>query len=408
MDSNPERDWWSRSNRQVYARRGCEPGAPIVYLPHGAKDGPAPFDPAGRTYKQVTTARELWCPVPGCEPFKTIAQGPARRTHFVHESRPDAAEIHRGGPESVWHEQAKLAIHDWLAGMHPPVLELEYKHLPRLRDGRQRWPDVYVEFEDGARVAFECQQQSMACTDPADHRSQWQNRSDDYRELRDTIGLRVVWLVSAWATTANIKHIGKNVWQVEVFGSYAASMLNDGETVYWIDPAFGQIGTLVQHISSKRDPGLPRGYLQRTTMVVDGQWSWLHSDSIIECDIDPITGTVTTPTDLTVGDDQAIADLHARLKADRERARLEEEEQRKSEAEARRRAIAEERERARQEREKSNAKWRQQQADRADLIRKLEDQREQERQRHLDRRSNWVVGAVVGVTLLVLFVAFVI
>lgn len=401
MGSNPERDWWSRTNRQVYARRGCEHGAPIVHLPHGAKDETAPFDPSGRTYRQLTQAGELWCPLPGCEPFKTIAQGPVKRTHFVHESRPDAG-MHRGGPESVWHEQAKLAIHDWLASMHPPVLELEYRNLPRLRDGRQRWPDVYVEFEGGARVAFECQQQSMAGTDPADHRSQWQNRVDDYRELRDTVGLRVVWLVSAWATTADPKYVDKDVWRVEVFGSYAASMLDGGETVYWIDPTFGQIGTLVQHISNVREPGLPRGYIQRTTTVVDGQWSWLHSDRIIDCDIDPITGTVTTPTDLKVANDQELADLHARLKADRVRARTEAEERRKSEAEARRRAVAEERERARQEREKSLAKRRQQQADNAALVRRLEEQREQERQRELDRWFSWGIAAVVAVVLLVL------
>lgn len=407
MTSNPERDWWIKKTCQVYARLGSDADAQIIYLPRGAKDEPAPFDPSGRTYRQVTKAGELWCPVPGCEPFGTISQGAARRAHFVHEKQPDP-EIHRGGPESIWHQQAKLAIHDWLAGMHPPVLELEYQHLPRLRDGRQRKPDVYVEFENGARVAFECQQQSMAGTDPADYRAQWQNRVDDYRELRDAIGLGVVWLVSPWATTANTKYIDNGAWQVEVFGSYAASMINAGETVYWIDPTFSQIGTLVQRISSKREPDLPRGYLQRTTTVVDGQWSWLHSDDIVKCEIDPITGVVTTPTDSKVQDDQAIADLHARLRADRERARIEQEEQRRAEAQARQRAIDEERERSRQEREKVIAEQRRQQAENAERARKIAEVREQERQRQLDRWISWGIGAAAGLILLIVFITVVV
>jgi hypothetical protein len=171
----------------------------------------------------------------GCEPFSTPRQGVDLRSHFCHEKRPDDA-LHRGGPESAWHQQAKFAIHDWLAATFDPAgladLQLEYEDLPALRDGRRRYPDIYVEFKDGARVAFECQQQTMAGTDPKDHRATWQTRIADHRELRESLGLRVVWLVSPWATTGNPKFEGDNVWRVEVFGGYGAQMLEAGETVY--------------------------------------------------------------------------------------------------------------------------------------------------------------------------------
>ena len=72
----------------------------------------------------------------------------------------------------------------------------------------------------------------MAGTDPKDHRATWQTRIADHRELRESLGLRVVWLVSPWATTGNPKFEGDNVWRVEVFGGYGAQMLEAGETVY--------------------------------------------------------------------------------------------------------------------------------------------------------------------------------
>ena len=332
--SNPERDWWRRKKTSGIAAWGANPTRRSSTYRTIEEVRTSATDPPGRTYRQLTKAGELWCPVQGCEPFNTISQGPARRAHFVHKNRPDT-EIHRGGPDLFWHQQAKLAIHDWLAGISPPCSNSS-THTCRafaMAGGATNLTSTWS-LKTGRRVV-ECQQQSMAGTDPADHRAQWQNRVDDYCELRESIGLSVVWLVSPWATTANTKYIDDGVWRVEVFGSYAASMINDGETVYWIDPTFSQIGTLAQHISNKREPCLPRGYLQRTTTVVDGRMVWLHSDSIINCAIDRITGTVTTPTYLKFQDDQEMADLHARLKADRERARIEEEQQRKSEAEAR-------------------------------------------------------------------------
>ena len=48
-----------------------------------------------------------------------------------------------------------------------------------------------------------------------------------------------------------------------------------------------------------------------------GKWYWLHSDNIVNCDIDPLTGIVTTPTDLRVQGDQRIADRHVELEAEK-------------------------------------------------------------------------------------------
>ena len=300
----------------------------------------------------------------------------------------------------------KFAIHDWLATVGPPVLELEYRHLPVLSNGRHRRPDVYVEFEDGARVAFECQQQSMAGTDPEEHRAQWQTRVDDYHELRKTVGLQIVWLVSPWATSTNPKYEGDNVWRIEVFGSYAAAMLEKGQTVYWIDPTFSQIGTVLQHVGRPRDLDLPRGYLQHAREFPKrGHLSWLHSDNIIDCDIDPLTGIVTTPSDLKVQGDQWIADLHVQLEAEHAAARAQQAEQRRAELEAKQREYEKRRERERQERQKSVEEWNKRAAANAEVNRQIRANYE------ADQRRKALVRVVLGmagvITVPILFVILV-
>jgi hypothetical protein len=238
MVDDPKSEWWSKKAPQVYARfAGDDPNAPPRWLPDGAADKTASFDPQGRTYRQLTKAGLMVCPMKACEPFSTTRQGVNVRSHFCHAMRRDDA-LHRGGAESVWHQQAKFAVHDWLAAVFDSAeladLQLEYEKLLALGDGRRRYPDVYVEFKDGARVAFECQQQTMAGTDPRDHCAIWQARMADYRGLRERLGLRVVWFVSPWATTGNPKFEGDNVWRVEVYGGHGAQMLEAGETVYWM------------------------------------------------------------------------------------------------------------------------------------------------------------------------------
>jgi hypothetical protein len=124
MVGDSKREWWSKNAPQVYARfAGGDPDSPPIRLPDGAADKPAPFDPEGRTYRQLTKAGLLLCPMKGCEPFSTPRQGVDLRSHFCHEKRPDDA-LHRGGPESVWHQQAKFAIHDWLAATFDPPASL--------------------------------------------------------------------------------------------------------------------------------------------------------------------------------------------------------------------------------------------------------------------------------------------
>lgn len=179
-------------------------------------------------------------------------------------------------------------------------LALEYKHLPRLRDGTERrQPDVYVEFQDGARVAFECQLQSMGGTSREnsathhDGRAEWRRRLDDCRELRDDHGINVIWIVSPWMSKGTPRLTRGNVWELNCFRTWAASMLAAGAQLYWLDPNFGQIGTLVDHIGRNNDgPGFltaardfPHQY----------KYHWLHSDKLLDCEIDPRTGAVTTP-----------------------------------------------------------------------------------------------------------------
>jgi hypothetical protein len=199
----------------------------------------------------------------------------------------------------------------------------------------------------------------MAGTDPKDHRATWQTRIANYRELRESLGLRVVWLVSPWATTGNPKFEGDNVWRVEVFGGYGAQMLEAGETVYWIDPTFGQIGTLTEHISRPRELDVPRGYLKYAKEFPKrGKWYWLHSDNIVDCDIDPLTGIVTTPTDLRVQGDQWIADRHVELEAEKIDAAKREQAAREKRInqEARERAARDDA--AKRERQEAARKWR--------------------------------------------------
>jgi hypothetical protein len=371
MAGNLRREWWSKTALQVYVRyAGDAPGSPPRWLPDGAVDTPAPFDPEGRTYRQLTKAGLMVCPVEGCEPFSTPRQGVGLRSHFCHERRPDDV-LHRGGPESMWHLQAKFTIHDWLAATVDSAdlvdLKLEYKTLPALRDGRRRRPDVYVEFKDGARVAFECQQQTMAGTDPKDHRAFWQTRMADYRELRESAGVSVVWLVSPWATIGKPRFERDNVWRVEVYGGYGAQMLEAGETVYWIDPTFGQIGTLAEHVRRPSDLDLPRGYLKHAEQFPRrGMWYWLHSDNIADCDIDPVTGIVTTPTDLRVREDQSFAERHVELKAQKTATAQREQAERISQVTRERAARAE----AAQKNQREAAQKRQEQLEAAAKVRR--------------------------------------
>jgi hypothetical protein len=402
-DSKPK--WWSKEARQVWAHyTGDGLDAPPRALPDGEGDKPASFDPQGRTYRQLTRASLMVCPMKGCEPFYTISQGVALRSHFRHETRRED-ELHRGGVESVWHLQAKFAVHDWICGAFDSAelvdLQLEYEHLPALRDGRRRKPDVYVEFKDGARVAFECQQQSMAGTDPRDHYANWQGRLADYRELREAFGLRVVWLVSPWATIRILQHEGGNVWRVEAFGGYGAQLLEEGETVYWIDPTFGQFGTLVEHVTRPRDVPIPRGYLKRANQFHErGKWYWLHSDNIIDCDIDPATGTVTTPTDISVQRDQRIAARHIELEAE------------KRDAENRERAAHEEhiRRQARERAAKDEAaskvaqaaarKWHERREAEAEFYRQIEAEAARKAQRQTLIRDAIVAVAIIALLVL--------
>ena len=80
-------DMWERETRQVYARLGGPDGR-LIYMPDGSANRPDPNDPQGRTFKALTVARQMWCPIEGCEPFKTVVQE-TLRTHFRHEDNRD-------------------------------------------------------------------------------------------------------------------------------------------------------------------------------------------------------------------------------------------------------------------------------------------------------------------------------
>jgi hypothetical protein len=318
---------WNKQAHQVYALYGGKDG-PIVFMPDGATDLPAPCEPS-RTFRDLATAGELWCPVENCEPFKTVVQGEEKRSHFRHKSGAKADDVlHSGGPESVWHLQAKFAIYEWIAGAAAsPIRELaiEYKDLPRLRDGRaRRQPDVYVEFEGGARVAFECQLQSMGGTSREntathhDGRAEWRRRLDDCRELRDEHGINVIWIVSPWMSKGTPRLTEPNVWELKCFRTWAAGMLSEGAQLYWLDPTFGQIGTLVDRIARNGDG---RGFLTPARdFPYRHKHHWLYSDLLIDCKIDPCTGTMTTPTDRVVERQRPFAERRRRIEAEREAA----------------------------------------------------------------------------------------
>lgn len=317
-------EWWSKGACQVYARLGGSDG-PIIFLPDGAADESIRNDPCGRTFRDLVTAGELWCPVEGCQAFKTVVQGAETRSHFRH--RPGSVtddDLHRGGPESIWHLQAKLAVHDWLAvaaAGQIRTLEIEYRDLPLL-PSREGWrPDVYAELNDGARVAFECQLQSMASTsrkntaDNHDGRPEWERRLENYEALRESFGIHVVWLVSPWMAKGVPRLTRNREWRQKIYGTDAAGLLKAGQQLYWIDPAFNQIGTLVDHVGPNDDT---RGFLTPARRFPYRQKEhWLHSDDIVECQIDSRTGVVTTPTDRKVEQQKPIAEERARIEAAR-------------------------------------------------------------------------------------------
>lgn len=352
---------WARRSPQIYALLGG-PNGPQIRINDGYADKPVKLDLRNRTVRQLASAGELWCVLDECSrrQFKSVVQGASTRTHLRHEAKDDNDDaLHRGGGETVWHHQAKNIVYEWLKASGHPVrtLEREYTRLPALSSGRERRPDVYVEFENGARVAFECQRQTMAVSsndpvsDERDGRAMWQNRVADYKELREKHGIQVVWLVSAWATIGESIKQRSDVWRVKVFGSYAAQMLEQGETVYWIDPAFGQIGTLLEHRARPADfPEVPEGYsLHARTFRRRSQWSWLHSENIETCKIDPATGTVATLADKNVRRVQWIADLHAELVAARAKEFADQQARRQAELAEQRRLQAEAEARKREE-----------------------------------------------------------
>ena len=257
---------------------------------------------------------------------------------------------------------AKQTILDWIVDTNAPdtirIAETEHTGLPALLSGKRVEPDVYVEFTNGTRVAFECQRSPMGgisrfnTATRFDGRAEWQRRLDEYTELNERCGVHLIWLVSPW--TASIEATGKDtVHKVYAYGTWASERLTARQRLYGFDPSAGQVGTLTKHIRAAN--GLPGFITEATSFRRRGEWSWLHADPLQRCGLDPHTGAFITPTDREIrkcrptaeqrqqADAQAQQDRarDARHRRDQQAARFHaEQEQRRRDAEQRRAALA--------------------------------------------------------------------
>ncbi|MFF5019006.1 competence protein CoiA family protein [Streptomyces sp. NPDC001165] len=131
------------------------------------------------------------------------------RTHFAHPPGQAPAAGHH--PESVWHLNSKHALARW-ARTQPAVAAV---HIEQWTPQRERRADVLVTLIDGTRLDLEVQREPL--TD-----AYFQARHHDYaaQDIRD------VWF---WRPGLQVPH----------------AVLAEGLPVWFLDPAFGQVTTLV-------------------------------------------------------------------------------------------------------------------------------------------------------------------
>lgn len=126
----------------------------------------------------LAKAKELYCP--HCKKHVFFRGGPKRIYHFYHERHVECSFV--GEPETQEHLGGKLAIYHWLKEKHPKA----YVALEERITKTNQIADVYVDFGNGNKVAFEiqCAEQSA---------EKWLER----RKLYAVAGIKDIWLFGA-------------------------------------------------------------------------------------------------------------------------------------------------------------------------------------------------------------------
>ncbi|MDQ0156519.1 competence protein CoiA [Robertmurraya andreesenii] len=233
------------------------------------------FDEDKNALRYLSAAKILYCP--NCQKKVFFRGGPKRIHHFYHEPHVECSFV--GEPETQEHLGGKLAIYNWLRKQYPNTfIALEY----RITKTNQI-ADVYVDFGNGKRFAFEVQCAELTA-------ETWLER----RKLYRIAGIRDIWLFGTinYYKEINSNEIGEGELLLRL--KYLQQTVNEKErNVYFIDVKNNLVKQIGQFF------GL--SYWTETRAVVKTQEISIDEMKIFQ---------VPTPCKYVLGDQSSLARLH--------------------------------------------------------------------------------------------------
>lgn len=173
----------------------------------------------------LAKAKELYCP--HCQKNVFFRGGTKKIHHFYHERHVECSFV--GEPETQEHLSGKLAIYNWLKEKYPNA----YVALEERIIKTNQIADVYADFENGHKFAFEIQ-----CAEQTAEK--WLER----RKLYAIAGIKDIWLFGAnYYKEITAKDIEDD--EIVMRLKYPQQLVNEKErSVYFIDVE----NNLVKHI----------------------------------------------------------------------------------------------------------------------------------------------------------------
>ena len=197
--------------RQVYARDRQAPAGPLFYLEDNAVD----------TAMRAFTREPLECFIDDCPQRELVAvHRESKRDGFRHRAGAGGHE-----PESLFHDQAKHMIADWIEHLHADAGVC----CERGTSDRRRRADVMVTWPSGRQLAIEVQYSKLSV-------QEWRERTDSYRSH----GIAVVWLFG---------HCGHHMKPDKKSGAIKLNELHqtmrrEGHDLLWVNPIHRKLGTV--------------------------------------------------------------------------------------------------------------------------------------------------------------------